>query len=102
EADLPVVTEDEWAELSQEDDPEIMSERAELKARRRSRSVVGRGFSPGNAPTLKGRPTPAELFASWPDVDARLASATQLAQLGLVDESRIPNPESRVRCQPAV
>ena len=38
---------------------------------------------------------PAELFAEWAEIDARLAQATTLAQLGLDDKHH-------VRCQPAV
>jgi transcription-repair coupling factor (superfamily II helicase) len=40
-------------------------------------------------------PAPEELFADWAEIDARLASATALAQLGLGDSTA-------VRCQPAV
>src|SRR5207247_11160999 len=52
-------------------------------------------------------PTPADLFAPWEDITARLASATHASQLGLEDasssESRAPRPESRhIPCQPTV
>jgi transcription-repair coupling factor (superfamily II helicase) len=48
---------------------------------------------------------PAALFADWQAVEQRLATATQLSQLGVDEavESQIPNPKSRhIRCQPAV
>jgi transcription-repair coupling factor (superfamily II helicase) len=105
------LTADEWNELSAEDDADIVVERADLKARKRSRARV--------RPTIDA-PPPSELFADWADVQARLASATHLEQLGLDDdasdeagsdesrsESRIPNPKSHlpvhnIRSQPAI
>ena len=56
-------------------------------------------------------PSPTDLLADWSLLDAKIAQATSLAQLGLEpdtpespSESQIPNPKSRVgvRCQPAV
>jgi transcription-repair coupling factor (superfamily II helicase) len=105
------LTADEWNELSAEDDGDIVVERADLKARKRSRARV--------RPTIDA-PAPSELFADWADVQARLASATNLEQLGLdddaTDESAIGNPQSirnpqsairnelihRIRTQPAI
>jgi len=40
-------------------------------------------------------PSPADLVAEWPEIDAKLAQATALSQLGLDDQPH-------VRCQPAV
>jgi transcription-repair coupling factor (superfamily II helicase) len=104
------LTAEEWDELSaDEDDADFVAERAVIKARKRSR--------PRSRPTIDA-PAPSELFADWKDVEARLASATNLEQLGLDDdaespeppESLIPNPQSlrdalpahRIRCQPAM
>lgn len=61
-------------------------------------------------------PKPAELFASWTDVETRLASATHLAELGvadaaapedIVESSRAADAaggrhDTHVRCQPVV
>jgi transcription-repair coupling factor (superfamily II helicase) len=47
------------------------------------------------APAFRPAP-PRELFADWDTVKPRFAQATQLAQLGLEDDTRA------VRCQPAV
>jgi transcription-repair coupling factor (superfamily II helicase) len=124
------VTEEEWAELSQEDDPDILSERAELKSRRadvaRGFPDVARGFQPrGRGPKRAAPhygpphdpsvPPPSELFASWSDVEARLATATELAYLGLDNDAAVDAesatrnpqsatriPQSSIRCQPAI
>ncbi len=60
----------------------------------------------GNVASGSTVPPPSALFAGWPDVEAKLASAVALSQLGLDDvESQIANPNSprgHVRCQPAV
>ena len=46
-------------------------------------------------PSTTRIPSPEELFANWPDVQAKLSHATALLQLGLDDQPH-------VRCQPAV
>jgi transcription-repair coupling factor (superfamily II helicase) len=94
-----LVTDEEWEELSEEDDPEMMSERADLKSRRRSlarRPDVRRDVPP-----------PSELFADWNAIAARLDTATDLAELGLGEhEAPSADPQApraaHVRCQPAV
>ena len=89
----PIVSAEEWAELSAEDDPEMMSERAELKIRR-----VAAAPNPARREERKGNreiPPPAELFADWIDIAARLETATTISQLGLGESHE-------VRCQPTV
>jgi len=89
----PIVSAEEWAELSAEDDPEMMSERAELKIRRVAPAP--------NRPRREEREgnreisAPAELFADWVDIAARLETATTISQLGLGESHE-------VRCQPTV
>jgi len=90
EESAPLVSDEEWEELSAEEDPELMSERAELKARRRR--------TPARRP-MTTLPPPSELFADWNLLSARLDHATALAQLGIDDH--IAGHRS-VRCQPAV
>ena len=100
-----VVTEAEWAELSEEEDPDILSERAGLKARRADLKVRTASRRP---PVVQAfRPAaPSELFASWPDIESRLASGTELAYLGLDNdavadsEPAIRIPRSAIKCQP--
>ncbi len=89
----PIVSAEEWAELSAEDDPEMMSERAELKIRRVAAAPnrARREEREGNREV----PPPAELFADWVDIAARLETATTIAQLGLGESHE-------VRCQPTV
>src|SRR5262249_30887760 len=106
------LTAEQWDELSaDEDDADIVAERAAIKARRRSQ--------PRRRPSSDA-PQPSDLFADWADVEARLASATTLEQLGLDDDaessaisainaitnhqSPITNelPAHRIRCQPAI
>ncbi len=58
----------------------------------------------GRFPSTRIAP-PAELFAEWSAIEARLGQATTISQLGLDEspgpESQIPNPESLpIRCQP--
>jgi transcription-repair coupling factor (superfamily II helicase) len=88
---LPLVSDEEWEELSAEEDPEILSERAELKARRR------RPVRPSPRPAIDA-PPPSELIADAEPIAARLAQATQLAQLGIDDDTA----SRHVRSQPAV
>ena len=117
----PLISEAEWEELSEEDDPDILSERAELKARKAdlARPLKGRGresgpkrpalHMPAKRPALHmpalHLPPPSELFADWNVVSARLDQATHLAHLGL-DEPPAPSTDHPasgvVRCQPAV
>ena len=90
--DGPVVSSDEWDELSEdEDDPELLSERAALKIQRKRPS----------RPSLRvavQAPAPSELFADWTGVAARLDQATTLFHLGVGEESQ----QRQVRSQPAV
>src|SRR5262249_49138281 len=80
------VTEAEWEALSAEDDADILVDRAELRARRRSRP----------RPTgVAGVPSPADLFADWDTLARRLDQGTQLAELGVGDDLH-------VRCQPVI
>ncbi len=99
-----VVTEDEWDDLSAEDDADLLVERAELKARRRRPATASR-------PSLPNAPQPSDLFVPWSEIEARLAAATALAQLGLDNDapaspidsgSAIRIPQSAIKCQPAV
>src|SRR6185295_8631588 len=104
------LTAEEWSDLSaDEDDADLLVERADLKRRRR------RPQGPqARRPAAIDAPSPSQLFADWSDVEARLESATHLEQLGLDDDA---NPEShvsslppglgalpahRIRCQPAI
>ena len=96
------VTAEEWAELSEEDDADILVERAELKSRRR------RGHPSGGRPEAGSPAAPSELFVEWPEIAARLATATELAQLGLDNdagddpEGSTRLPRAAIKCQPAV
>ncbi|HEV3141737.1 MAG TPA: CarD family transcriptional regulator, partial [Vicinamibacterales bacterium] len=48
-------------------------------------------------------PPPTDLLADWPGIQSHLSTGTSLLQLGVGDESQIPNPKSHpIRCQPAV
>ena len=118
------LTAEQWNELSEdEDDADLLVERADLKRRRRSLARRPR-------PQPIDAPSPSDLFADWADVETRLTSATNLQQLGLDDatsestppdqqstinpqsainpqspinpQSAIRNPQSRVHCQPAI
>ncbi len=94
----PAISEEEWEELSAEDDADFLRERAELTARR---SFTTRRPSPVAVPE------PSVFVADWETVAARLNQATHLAQLGLDDlQSPAPGPQSSaaraIRCQPAV
>jgi transcription-repair coupling factor (superfamily II helicase) len=78
------LTAEEWDELSaDQDDADFVAERAVIKARRRSR--------PRSRPAIDA-PAPSELFADWADVEERLASATNLEQLGLDDDAITNDP----------
>ena len=90
--DEPAVSAEEWDELSEdEEDPELLSERAALKIQRRRPARQ----SPRVAVQA---PAPSTLFADWTDVAARLDQATTLSHLGLGEEGR----QRQVRSQPAV
>ena len=83
------VSEDEWDELSaEEDDADLAAERAELKSRRRRPRATH--------PALNV-PAPGDLFVAWPDVDGRLGGATNLAQLGLDNDG-----STAVKSQPVM
>ena len=118
----PVISEEQWAELSAEDDADMLVERAELKSRRGRRAGAELARSAGPGPTIdvarafqardRGTPSssrdegaappvasPDQLFVDWSDIEARFAHATMLAHLGLDDDARefqIPNPESQI------
>jgi transcription-repair coupling factor (superfamily II helicase) len=105
-----IISEDEWDELSAEDDADFLSERAELKTRaaRPFKRRPTAGVKGGPARATLHVPEPSELFADWTFVTSRLDQATHLAQLGLGEEP-LPGPQSpssplpaSVRCQPAV
>ena len=89
DADVAVSAE-EWDELGAEDEGDLLVERAELKARRRTANR--------SRPAIDA-PPPHELFADWELVGARLSHATHLAHLGVDDdapgESPDPDPESQ-------
>ncbi|HEX7136350.1 MAG TPA: transcription-repair coupling factor, partial [Vicinamibacterales bacterium] len=88
--EAPVVSAEEWDELSEEeDDPEILSERAALKTRRS-------GPPRPSSRVTDQPPAPSELFAEWKVVAGRLDQATALSHLGIGEESR------QVRSQPAL
>ena len=86
--DEGAVTEAEWAELSAEDDGDLIADRADLKARRS-------GLPRPRRPIAVDLPPPAELFADSATVTARLDQALHLAQLAVDDAHHIP-------CQPAI
>jgi transcription-repair coupling factor (superfamily II helicase) len=104
-----VVTEDEWDDLSADDDADMVVERAELKSRR---GTLASGFSRTRRESVPGGghdvPDPSELFVSWDEVTTRLATATTLSQLGIDNDaaadpqSTIRLPQSAIKCQPAV
>lgn len=112
-----LITDAEWDELSAEDDAEMLSERAELKIRR---ATSGRTLRPRDSSRVaQDVPPPSQLFASWDAVKTRLDHATELAHLGVddntgpstldaapstLDPSRSTGSGSpvSVRCQPAV
>jgi transcription-repair coupling factor (superfamily II helicase) len=123
------LTEDEWDELSAEDDGDLVADRAELKARRRTDDrLKSSGTAPikprapaarppasarpkPRAPAAVDVPPPAELFADWDAIAARLDRATHLAELGLDDDASLPAdataratslPSYHVRSQPAL
>jgi transcription-repair coupling factor (superfamily II helicase) len=122
----PAVTEEEWDELSAEEDPDMLSERAVLKLTRRAPiplkltpgAPIPLKLTPGAPIPRSGRrdaeprgargsslPPPSELFASWEEISARLDQATTLAQLGLGTDGESEDdarPVHRVRCQPGV
>src|SRR5262249_49511536 len=83
----PIISAEEWEELSAEDDPDMMSERAEIKIRRRTAAP---------RPAVADVPPPAELFADWNDIAARLDSGTEVARIGLAQDLH------EIRCQPTV
>ncbi len=99
-----IISAEEWDELSAEDDPEMMSERAELKVRR-----IAKGHARARAArTGANVPPPGELFEYWDAIAAQLDAATILSHLGL-DEPPVDNPSAggpanahHVRCQPTV
>jgi transcription-repair coupling factor (superfamily II helicase) len=101
-----VVSEEEWAELSAEDDADMLVERVELKSRRGGTRRVGaelaRRAEPAGRVSSGGAssaPTPQELFTTWNDIESRFASATILAHLGLdddADQPPAPSPQSPV------
>jgi transcription-repair coupling factor (superfamily II helicase) len=82
---------------SERDEVDANAAKLIAQAEHSYQEAVGRG---------ENVPLPAELFADWGDIDARLAHATTLSQLGLGEanpQSAIPNPQCRhVRCQPTV
>ncbi len=94
-----LVTEDEWDELSAEEDADLAAERAELKTRRRPRARPAAAIN---------APAPSALFVPWTDVDARLAAATVLSHLGIDDDAAADDrsasriPRASIKCQPAV
>ena len=87
-----LITPEEWAELSAEDDADILAERVELKSRRRRSR---------QAPSIQNisAPAPEELFADWDGISTRLDHATHLAELGIDEDSA---QSQRIRCQPTV
>jgi len=106
------VSDAEWEALSrEEEDPEMISERAELKARRAhsaARANLGTAAQPRAG--AQDVPPPSDLFATWEVIADRLSHGTVLAQLGLdappdlLDPSaamvRNPSSEHHIRCQP--
>jgi len=114
----PAISVQEWEELSGEDEADMLGERAELKARKRRPLRQHSAVPATEARATPQMPPPAELFADWETVGARLDHATHLAELGLDDDATEPArpvvkpgvPESalaalpahHVRCQPAV
>ena len=99
-----VVTQEEWDDLgADEDDGDLIAERAELKARRRTAA---------RSRPIVDAPAPSELFVDWELVEQRLAQATRLAELGLDDDASADAgtgggrlealPAHHIRCQPAV
>ncbi len=61
-----------------------------------------RGGRPGVEAPGARLPTPSELFAEWPLVEARLSAGTALSQLGVAG-SPAGSPDRRsIRCQPTV
>ena len=120
----PVVSEEEWADLSAEDDADMLVERAELKSRRGRRAGAELARSAGPGPTIdvarafqardRGTPSssrdesaappvasPDQLFVDWSDIEARFAHATMLAHLGLDDDAPNPEPPATSHQRPA-
>jgi transcription-repair coupling factor (superfamily II helicase) len=106
------VSEAEWEALSrEEEDPEMISERAELKARR-ARSARRSHLDTPSQPRAGAQnvPSPSDLFSSWEVIADRFSHGTVLAQLGLdappdlLDPSdplvRNPSSAHHIRCQP--
>jgi transcription-repair coupling factor (superfamily II helicase) len=103
-ADENAITADEWQELSEEEDPEMLSERAAIKA---DRAQADARFARAARPSDRGNrrtsprgsdapvPPPSALISDWADIAARLEPATELAQLALTESND-------VRCQPTV
>src|SRR5256886_470306 len=120
----PVVSEEEWADLSAEVDADMLVERAELKSRRGRRAGAELARSAGPGPTIdvarafqardRGTPSssrdesaappvasPDQLFVDWSDIEARFAHATMLAHLGLDDDAPNPEPPATSHQRPA-
>ena len=76
--------------VSERDEVEAHATRLLEQLQRSYESISGADRSSGTKV-----PTPIEVFADWAEIDARLAQATTLAQLGVDDQHH-------VRCQPAV
>ncbi|HEY7292569.1 MAG TPA: transcription-repair coupling factor [Vicinamibacterales bacterium] len=98
----PLVSAQEWEELSAEDDPEMQSERAELKLRRGEFGSHHRSRTAQREPTDGvAAPPPSALFVDADTAASRLNQGTTLSHLGIDDDEQ-SSQIRRVRCQPAV
>jgi transcription-repair coupling factor (superfamily II helicase) len=86
----------------------IVSERDEVDAHARKLASQLQESYEETANHKPGPPSPAEIFADWETVAARLDQGTQVSALGLDEEDaagtvmRDPDSATRIPCQPAV